>query len=377
MIKKPRLVIATDNYLPRWDGISRFLSEITPRLRDEFKLTIIAPDFGKTPKEDFKLIKIPTLEKEINAFKPAKLQYKKIKEAVKEADIVFTQTIGPIGFLAIKAAKKYSKPLVTFIHSIEWELFSKSMNNNFMKKIVKAITKKLVVYIYNKADLLITPADNTSDLLSWQKVQTKKEIIHLGVNINKFRKKDKEQAKQKIGLGKNSFVIGYHGRLGFEKDLKTLMRAFVRIRTNYPNAYLLIVGEGVAKVEKIFKDQERVIMPGVKDDVVPWINAMDIYVLTSLTETSSLSTLEAMACEVPVIATKVGFVKDYLQEGKNGLFFKKSDSYELSNKIELLMNDSKLRKTLGEQARATVIEKFRWKLTSEKIANTIKEVLNK
>ena len=85
--------------------------------------------------------------------------------------------------------------------------------------------------------------------------------------------------------------------------------------------------------------QKNIILTGSKDNVVPYLQAMDIYVLPSLTETTSISTLEAMSCGLPVVVTPVGYVKNYIHDGKNGLFFPKKNSGILARKINELIKD--------------------------------------
>ncbi len=374
-----KIVIATDNFLPRWDGIARFLSEIIPRMSKEYQITVIAPDFGKSPDiKNVKIVKIPLTKMQAGDFRIAKFQYSKIKKVIKEdADAVFTQTIGPIGICAILSAKTLFKPVISFIHNIEWELFPKAVSFPLLKKIAYPVTKKFVRFLYNKSNLLIVPSEGIADMLTWQKITTRKKVVHLGVHTDKFEKENKPEAKKTAGFNPRDFVIGYHGRLGREKDLKTLLRAFVRTRSKHDNVKLLIVGSGAKDVEKLFRNKEGVVFTGEQNNVIPWIQAMDVYVIPSLTETTSLSTLEAMSCEVAVIATNVGFIKDYLKNGVNGFFFEKQNPYDLAKKIELLISDSELRAKLGREARKTVIESFNWEIASERIMDGINFVINK
>jgi len=376
---RKKLLIASDNFLPRWDGIARFLSEIIPRLKDKFDITVIAPDFGTYDAgwgEAVRVVKIPVQSLRIGDFNPAKLESGIIRKEVKKADIVFTQTIGPIGFLAIRAAKKNKKKLVSYIHSIEWELVTRALGLNLLKKYVSAITKGLVRRIYNKPDLLIVPAESIGEMLSWQRIKTKKKVVHLGVDTKKFvPAANKAEAKKKIGLDPGMFIIGHHGRLGREKDLPTLLRAFIVVRKSYPKALLLIVGEGVESIKKKLVKVDGVILPGGTHNVVPYLQAMDLYCLPSLTETTSLATLEAMACGVPVIATKVGFVRDYIKTHVNGLFFKERNSYDLARQIMFMIREETLRKSIGLEARKTVEKKFNWDKTAKEIEETIDKVM--
>ena len=109
---KEKLLIATDSFLPRWDGVSRFLSKIIPRISKEYDVTILAPKFkGKLKKLNAELIRFPLINIQFGDISFAKPSIKKIKEEIKKADLVWAQTIGPIGAPAIHYAKKYKKPV--------------------------------------------------------------------------------------------------------------------------------------------------------------------------------------------------------------------------------------------------------------------------
>ena len=112
------------------------------------------------------------------------------------------------------------------------------------------------------------------------------------------------------------------------------------------------------------------------DTVQRELSLMDIYVTCSLTETTSLSTLEAMSTGLAVVSTPVGYVKEYIRDGYNGLTFDFKDSYELYQNIKLLCDDDKKRRLYGKRARKKVMEEFRWDRTTEKIKKALKD-LNK
>ena len=377
--RKKKLLILTDNFLPRWDGISRFLSETIPRLKNKYAITVVAPDYGvieDSAYDDVNIIKIPVRQIRWGDFNPAKYDYKKIKQEVKKSDIVFSQTIGPIGLAGLKAAKKTRKKVISFIHSIEWELLTRAVTLNYFTRYLQFIAKWFVRRIYKKVNLLIVPSDNTAEMLTWQNIKTPKKVIHLGVDTKKFfPPKDKAIAKRNMGISEEDFVIGHHGRIAREKDLPTLLRAFIMVKKNNPNVKLLIVGEGIESIKRKLASIPGVILPGSTNNVVPFLQAMDLYCLPSLTETTSLATLEAMACGVPVIATKVGFVKDYIKPRFNGMFFQERNSYDLMRKIEFLMKHDTLRENLSDNARKIVEKEFDWNKTAKEIEETIDEMI--
>jgi glycosyltransferase involved in cell wall biosynthesis len=369
-----KLVIASDCFLPRWDGVTRFLLEILPRLKKDFHITILAPDFPgqKINVKGIELIRFPVMKQEMGDIHFAKFQYKKVKSYIAEADIVFSQTIGPIGIKAIIAANKLNKPVIPFIHSIEWELTTKSVK--YFKRMTNAATRVLTKWLYNKCTLLIVPTQEVEEKMTILGIRTPKEVVPLGTDTKRFSPTtDKAKAKEAIGIDPKNKVIGFCGRLGREKNISTLYRAFRRVEKKHKDIKLLIVGEGVKEDEELFTSSRNVVHVGKKNNVVPYLQAMDIYVLPSLTETTSLSTLEAMACGVAVVCTPVGYVKEYIKERYNGMLFPFKNSLILSLKLNMLLEDKKLRERLGRNARKTVEQQFHWKDT----AKEIKEILER
>lgn len=374
-----KLLIATDSFLPRWDGIARFLNEIIPKLSDGYEITVIAPKFNGKLKEfnKTKVIRIPLSKIHVGDYNPAKFSPRKIINAVKNADIVWTQTIGPIGMLAILTARFFRKPVAAYIHSIEWELFSKSISQkNLFRNSISFFTKAASRCLYNKCSLLMVPSLEVAEILNWHSIRTKKRIVHLGTDTSKFRPPDnKKDIKRKIGINPEHTVIGFSGRIGREKDLVTLYRAFLRLRKSYDRLILLIIGKGVQELRIMLESKKDVIVVEYADNIVPYLQAMDIYVMPSLTETSSLSTMEAMSCGIAVVSTPVGHIKDYIKDSYNGFFFNKQNPYELSKKLAVLLDDKKLRANMGENARKTIIKLYNWDKTIQGIEKSLKEII--
>jgi glycosyltransferase involved in cell wall biosynthesis len=358
---RKRILIATDNFLPRWDGIARFLNEVVPSLSKDFDISIIAPDFGEHPKflnSKVKIVKFPLLNVDFADYKISLPKIKIIKRCVKNADIVFCNDLGPICFFAVNYAKKYKKPLISYVHSLEWDLVSKALGfkENY-RKISVSFVKFLARKIYNKCSLLLVPSLEIARILENNNISTDKIIVHMGINTKKFiPPKSRSSAKKRIGIDPNNFVFGYVGRLAREKDPFTLIRAFEMIKNK--NVVLLIAGSGLKSIEERLKNKKRIIWFGSVNNVVPVLQAMDAYVLPSLTETSSLSTMEAMSCGVAPIVTRVGYLKNYIKDRKNGLFFEMKNPLDLYSKMIFLMNNDDLRKRISKNARNTIVRNY-------------------
>ncbi|MGE0793043.1 MAG: glycosyltransferase family 4 protein [Candidatus Woesearchaeota archaeon] len=378
--KLPRLIIATDNFMPKMDGISRFLETILPELKKHFKIIIICPDFKEKniEIEGIEFVRIPLTKKYVGDFQLPKIKYNLISKTLKKDDVLFSQTIGPIGGLALWLSKKRNLKTIVYTHSLEWLLVSKSIHTFILKKISKIISKLWVKYLYRKVDYLIVPSERIADMLSWENINTPKKIINLGVDSNKFIpfSEDKRQkVRASMAINENEIVIGYHGRIAYEKDLNTLLRAFIKLRKKVNNIKLLIIGSGVPKLEKKFENQKDIIHIPMQMEVENYIPAIDIYCLPSLTETTSLSTLEAMSCGLPIVTTGVGFVRDYVRNNYNGYFFPLKDSYTLMKKLELLCKDKNLRQEFGKHSREIASSGFDWKDTQKKLIDFIIDLM--
>ena len=378
-MKKKKLLIGTDNYPPRWDGIARFLHELLPNLRPEYEITVLAPKFKDKTHEDkdgIKVVRLKTFSFQVGDFTPAKFHFRKIKNQVKKADIVWIQDLGPIGALTLLYAKKYKKKTLAYIHSIEWELVPRSLSRyNPFKVITYLSTRILTKYLYNKCDLIMVPYAEVGQLFAWRGINVRKVIVPLGVDTSKFEPVIfKAPLKKALGLDPMTKVIGFCGRVAREKDLKTLFRAFIWVRKKFKNTSLVIIGKGVESITEVVKDRPNVKLIDSTDDVVPYLQAMDIFVLPSLTETSSLATMEAMSSGVAVVTTPVGYLKTYIKDGENGLLFPFKEPYILYRKLYVLLSNEDLMKKLGNNARETITSKFTWESTVEKVKRVLRKV---
>lgn len=366
-----KVLVTTDCFLPRWDGIARVLHETLPYLAKHHQITVVAPDFGPLPKTAVKVVRFPIGKSTYGDYSPAIVDKKILARLIKEHDIVFNHTMGPIGYHSVKYASKMRKPIVSYIHSIDWELFSKSIK--FGSGLVYLATRLIERIMYNRCKMLIVPSSDVAKKMLANRIKTPMRVVRLGVNTEQFKPAaDKAKAKRKIGLPVNSIVIGYCGRISREKNLKTLRKAFDRIASDYYNARLLIVGAGIAEEEALFSIP-RAKMTGTMSDPSPYYQAMDIFVLPSLTETSSLSTMEAMATGLPVVVTRVGNTRFYVKNKQNGIFFKKKSPRNLARILSMLIRHEGLRESLGSNARKSAVQNFDWMMTAKRMDDALKD----
>jgi glycosyltransferase involved in cell wall biosynthesis len=219
-----KILIASDCFLPRWDGIARFISEIIPVLKDRYRITVIAPDFPGSKKtfKGVRVIRIKTYSFQVGDYSPPRIRVKLIGEELAKHDIIFTHTIGPIGAVAAIHGHRLGKPVVSYIHSLEWELFAKSISENkHVRKSVHHITQSFVRRIYSENTRLLLPSRKVGTLLKGIGIPVPGSVVKLGINTKNFSPGDKKAAKKRLKLPKG-FIIGYAGRIGIPPEITVI-----------------------------------------------------------------------------------------------------------------------------------------------------------
>lgn len=367
-----KILIATDSFLPKIDGVSIFLTKVIPKLAKKYDITLLCPGFpGKIKDFDYiNIVKTKVSRIKIANYNIPRPKNRQIKKLVQDADLIWLQDIGPVCKKTLKYSKLMNKKIIAYVHAIEGQRFSVcSEATSKLRLFLSFITKLYESNFYNQCDRLMLSSNTISKILYKEGIHKKETIIPMGLDVPKLI--DKEKAKEKLGL-KGKFVIGYLGRISKEKSLVTLKEAFVDLPIE--NKFLLVVGGGSYLQKRIFKRVKNIKITGFVDDIYNYLAAMDVYVLPSLTETSSLSTLEAMSSGLPVITTPVGAIPDYIENGKNGIFFKVKAVGELFRVLIKLYGNKELRASLGNNARKTVM-KFSWENTVKKIIKVFEEEL--
>jgi glycosyltransferase involved in cell wall biosynthesis len=151
------------------------------------------------------------------------------------------------------------------------------------------------------------------------------------------------------------------GRLKAPKDFITLVRALALLPADSFDA--LIVGDGPDRPAleaelRLLGIEDRVRLAGERDDVRALLADADLFVLSSLSEGLPVSVLEAMAAELPVVASRVGGVPEVVVDGENGFLVPPRDPRELAVALKRLVDDGDLRRHLGAVGRVRAETRF-------------------
>lgn len=188
------------------------------------------------------------------------------------------------------------------------------------------------------------------------------------------------EAKTALGFPPSRFLIGAVGRLSAEKGFDLLIRSVHDLVRKNEDVHLAIVGEGGerAALEALVAElglQDRVALPGWQTDVRGYFEAMDAFALSSHREGLPNVLLEAMALEVPVVATRVNGVPRLVQDGRNGLLVEPGNSEALTTALLAMIRNAGLRNLFRAAGRRTVEGRFSFPTRMQKLKQLYDELL--
>ncbi|MGD9648168.1 MAG: glycosyltransferase [Pirellulales bacterium] len=208
-------------------------------------------------------------------------------------------------------------------------------------------------------------------------------LIENAIDAGEYRRRiPAPAAKVRLGLSSDRLVIGAVGRLAPEKGFDRLVRAVARLASDGWNVELWIAGDGperenLARLAEELNLGEHVRLLGHRSDLIDLYQAFDIFVLSSLREGLPNVMLEALATEVPVVATNVAGVPRLIENGRNGFVVRSGTPEELSAAISLLLGDEALRQRFAKAGRETIEQRYNFRVRMEKVRRVYDAVLGR
>ena len=265
-------------------------------------------------------------------------------------------TIGLRSFQSIiawRVSKKLNIPLVV---SDQGGLTTHPFlaESGFFLKTLYKIQDFFIRKIINDASVISVANEYEQKIFSSLNKKSRIEIIRNGINLKKLVSKHNFKEKYQI----NSNFILFVGRFSKSKGIETLINAFSIVKNELKDSNIHLVIMGVdfgyqAEMEKLIKklnlsEEIKVIKNPPRDDVISAYGESEFLVLPSQWELSPLVPLESFAFKKPVISTNSHGIPYTVQNNKNGILVEPENSFELSNAIVKLLNDSELREKLGQ-----------------------------
>jgi len=278
-----------------------------------------------------------------------------------EIDIVHARSRIP-GLIAFLACRKTGKPLVTTCHGY--------YRKNFFAYCMG----------WGKRVIVSSQAIGKHMLEDFEVSQERLRLIPRGVDLEQFIYQSIHRKEH------DDFTIGMIGRITPIKGHVNFIRAISRVVRIFPKIRVLIVGDAPPEKAKYREELELLVkrlglhqtveFTGTSQNVPRLLSEMDLVVMASnIQEAFGRVIIEAGACGVPVVATRVGGVVDILEDGKDGLLIPPEDPLALSEAILRLLQDRQLATSFSKRLREKVVEKYSLEQMVNKTIKVYEDVL--
>lgn len=312
-------------------------NDILEEKRKEQKIYEIENGFWILDKNLKARLCIPTKTEIINIFTEA------------NPDIVIVCTPTPMGYMMMRYAKKNNIPIIFWNHAMPEQagLFFRTIL--LRNKVVEYLLYKIMLWLYNQGDAVICPTEFALGLLKENGLKTTGHVISNGIDAQKFKK---------TCITPKQFNILYVGRLSPEKNIETLINTFDELYSLCPESHLYIVGAGChennLKSLSITKpSSQNTHFTGYVDDkkLLELYSIASVFVMPSSTELESISTLEAMSHNLPIIVAnnKLSAARFFVTSWENGFLF--NNETELLYRLTILQANRNLAIHIGKHSR--------------------------
>ncbi len=360
-----RVAIFTDSYRPYTSGVVRSIETFSEELLAlGHQVYIFAPRYGQVQSREesiFRFYSVPSpTNPDYNIAIPISLRLKTTLKQLK-VDIIHVHSPFMLGRLGARCARDLELPLVFTYHTLyDQYVHYLPVARNLTRK----ITQKLSVQSCNRCDMVLVPTWVIGEYIRGLGVQVPVTKLPTGIKVEDFQQGDPRWLRERYGIGAEEKVLLFVGRLGQEKNIDFLLRAYRQVLDGLPQApvRLVLVGGGpetgnLKLMARALGIGERTVFTGplAGRDVVHCYAGADLFVFPSVTETQGLVIGEAKAAGVPVVAVDAFGVAEMVSHGEDG-FLTTLNERSFADKILLLLNDDELLRRMAGVAQENARE---------------------
>jgi len=355
-----RIGMLADAYKPYISGVTNVI-DLSKRYLEENGHEVYVFTFGDTDYQDDEpnVIRSPGLPLVDSGFYLNIRYNREARNLLRTMDLVHVHHPFISGRLALWYCKPRGIPIV-FTNHTRYDLYAHAYLRVLPDGIGETFLKAFFPGFCDSVDMVMAPSQGLKDVLQRVGVKSDIEVVPNGVDISPFRGELVPIDRSEFGFEENEVILVYVGRLGPEKNLPFLLRAFNGAAQAYNNLCLLIVGEGPEheNLEDRVRHMpiaDRVHFTGMVDykKIPNYLVASDIFVTASVTEVHPLSVIEAMAAGLPVLGIESPGVADTVNDGQDGFIVPEEDLAAFTAKMIRLATETELRHKMSQQARQT------------------------
>lgn len=347
-----------DLYKPHISGVTNYISlskqYLEKRGHDVFVFTFGSEGYVD---DELNIIRSPGVPVSATGMQ-FNLNYSKTaRHLLRSMDVVHVHHPFISGPLAIRYCRPYNIPIIFTSHT-RYDLYAQAYLPAVADLIGGSAVQAYLPAFCRLCDQVIAPSKGMQDVLIRLGVESPIHVVPNGVDIKPFRQTTQKIDRSEFGFHQDDIVLIYVGRLGVEKNLTFLLRAFLGVAQAYPNVKLLLVGSGPEKenlqyqVKMVDPTGSLVHFTGfVPYERLPaYLAASDAFVTASITEVHPLSVIEAMAAGLSVLGISSPGVGDTIDDGVTGLLVQENDIAAFTAKMVRLVTRHEERQMMGKRA---------------------------
>ncbi|UCB60400.1 MAG: glycosyltransferase family 4 protein [Candidatus Bathyarchaeota archaeon] len=324
---------------------------------------------------------------------------RKIRELDSKFGVDLVHAHGTCGLLYPAIPKKIRCPLVVHAHSISlgmkrhaYRLPKNRSLKLFLKSRFREETSILRERLYwPHSDLLIAVSQaQKAEIEEYYGVKQENiNVIYNGVEKSIFKPlRDTQPLRDTLGLHDKQVIL-FVGHFVLRKGIPLLLKAMPEILGKIPNAFLLCVG-GTPKwlgtqmywtyLQEIIDRKNlaghvKLVGQIPHQDLPYYYSLSDVFAFPSLYEAFAKVILEAMACETPVVASRVGGLPEAIEHNVNGILVDPKNVNQLASAIIEILQDRKVAQRMGKKGRDVVTRRFTWQHTVKELSKTYHELI--
>jgi glycosyltransferase involved in cell wall biosynthesis len=231
----------------------------------------------------------------------------------------------------------------------------------------KAVFSLFHLVTVSLSDTVICVSEAVAKDMRWMPFSgAKTRVIHHGITFPQFMRKDEARASLAPHLSEilsAPLWIGTLAELHPTKGLDVAINAFARIAPQFPNAVLVLIGEGDARNELVTLAKERGISNRIRfsghiQDAASYLSAFDIFLFPSRSEALGYAVLEAGNASLPVVASRIGGIPEIIEDSVSGLLVTPNDIEGFAIDLSSLLAAPELRTRLGTALHEKILKDF-------------------
>ncbi len=233
----------------------------------------------------------------------------------------------------------------------------------------------------NCVDSIIGVSSQIESKFKTEGAVSRVSCIRNGINLEgESVQADRWRTRKDLGIDSGTCLIGTVGRLTPVKGIPYLLQAARILLRQGANVKVLVVGDGNIRPDLMTQARdlgvsENVVFLGHREDTDELLQAVDIFVLPSLSEGIPMALLEAMGASRAVVASRVGGIPETIEDGFEGFLVEPMDVDSLAERCRRLIESPDVARKMGEQARKRVERDFSATAMADRVASVYKELL--